>query len=312
LTVGHARSALRIVSLLPGATDIVCALGRGGALVGITHSCDLPPGAADLPRVTRTEVPVDGPSRAIDDFVREAAARGAPLYQVDEARVGALAPDLIVTQGLCEVCAVDESSAFALAERLGDGVRVVSLTPHGLESTFVAISALASAMDAQEEGRALVASLRARVTRVEERSARIRERPRVAYLEWLAPPFSCGHWGPELVRLAGGIEGVGKEGAASRALTWQEIAAAAPEVVLVACCGFSVARTERDLAALANDPLWNALPAVQSGRVYIADGNRLFSRPGPGLVDSLELLAHALHPDVHLRPASGRLRALPR
>jgi len=302
---------MRIVSLLPSATDIVLALGRGNALVGITHSCDLPPGTAELPRVTRTEVPVAGTSRAIDDFVRGAATRGDPLYQVDEARVRALAPDLIVTQGLCEVCAVDESSAFALAERLGNGVRVVSMTPHGLASTFAAIEILASATDAQAEGRALVASLRARVARVGERSARIHERPRVAYLEWLDPPFSCGHWGPELVRLAGGIEAIGREGVASRTLAWQEVAAAAPEVVLVACCGFSVARTEHDLATLAGDPLWSSLPAVKTGRVFVADGHSFFSRPGPGLVDSLELLAHALHPNVHPEHPSARLRASP-
>jgi iron complex transport system substrate-binding protein len=302
---------MRIVSLLPSATEVVCALGRGNALVGITHSCDLPPGAAELPRVTRSEVPVAGSSRAIDEFVRGAAHRGDPLYQVDEARVRALAPDLIVTQGLCEVCAVDESSAFALAERLGNGVRVVSMTPHGLASTFAAIEVLASATDAQAEGRALVDSLRARVARVEERSARIHERPRVAYLEWLDPPFSCGHWGPELVRLAGGSEAIGREGVASRTLAWQEVAAAAPEVVLVACCGFSVARTERDLATLAGDPLWSSLPAVKTGRVFIADGHSFFSRPGPGLVDSLELLAHALHPNVHPEHPSGRLRASP-
>jgi iron complex transport system substrate-binding protein len=303
---------LRIISLLPSATDIVAALGRANELVGITHSCDLPLGAAELPRVTRSKVPLTGTSREIDAFVRGAANRGDPLYLVDEARVRALAPDLIVTQGLCDVCAVDESSAFALAERLGNDVRVVSMTPHGLESTFAAIEALANATGAREEGRALVDSLRARVARVAGRSARIRMHPRVAYLEWLDPPFSCGHWGPELVRLAGGVEVVGKEGAASRTLAWQEVAAAAPEVLLVACCGFTVARTERDLAALARDPLWNALPALKTGRVFVADGHSYFSRPGPGLVDSLELLANALHPNLHPEHPSGRLRPLPR
>jgi iron complex transport system substrate-binding protein len=298
---------VRIVSLLPSATEIVCALGRGGEIVGITHSCDAPPGAAALPRVTRTDVPRAGASRAIDEFVRSAARRGDPLYHLDEALVRALAPDVIVTQGLCDVCAVDERSAFALAEVLGAGVRTVSLTPHGLASSFAGILHVGEAIGAASEARALVVSLRARVDAVAARSARVAERPRVAYLEWLDPPFSCGHWGPELVRLAGGEEVVGKEGAASRTLAWREVANAAPEVVLVACCGLDEARAARDLAALASDPLWRTLPAVRAGRVWIADGHGFFSRPGPSLVDSLELLAHALHPEVHPPHARARL-----
>jgi iron complex transport system substrate-binding protein len=299
---------MRIVSLLPSATEIVCALGRGPELVGITHSCDDPAGATALPRVTRTAVPVAGESRAIDAFVRAAARSGGPLYHVDEALVRALAPDLIVTQGLCAVCAVDERSAFGLAREIGRNVRALSLTPHGLESTFGAISALGDAIGAATEADALVASLRARVARVAARTARVADRPRVAYLEWLDPPFSCGHWGPELVRLAGGDEVVGREGAVSRTLDWREISQAAPEFVLVACCGFDIARTERDLAALAHDPHWRALPAVLRGRVAIADGHSFFSRPGPGLVDSLELLAHALHPEIHPPHSTERLR----
>jgi iron complex transport system substrate-binding protein len=298
---------MRIVSLLPSATEIVCALGRGAELVGVTHSCDLPAGVGQLPRVTSTAVPVRGTSREIDRFVRAAAQAGDPLYALDARAIRALAPDLIVTQGLCAVCAVDERSAFALARELGDGVRVVSMTPHGLESTFAAIDAVGGAIGAEGEARALVSALRARVARVAERSARVSQRPRVAYLEWLDPPFSCGHWGPELVRLAGGEEVVGREGEASRTLRWEEVAAAAPEVALVACCGLSVERTRIDLAVLAAEPAWTGLPAVRAGRVYLADGHSFFSRPGPGLVDSLELLAHALHPDVHPPHWSERL-----
>jgi iron complex transport system substrate-binding protein len=298
---------VRVVSLLPSATEIVCALRRGVDLVGITHSCDLPPGARDLPRVTSTAVPLAGTSREIDSFVRAAASAGDPLYALDEAAIRALAPDLIVTQGLCEVCAVGERSALALARALGDGVRVLSLTPHGLESTFAAIDALGAALHAEAAASALLAGLRARVARVAERSARVNRRPRVAYLEWLDPPFSCGHWGPELVRLAGGEEVIAREGHASRTLDWDEVAAAAPEAVLVACCGLSASRTQRDLAALAAEPRWCALEAVRAGRVFVADGDSFFSRPGPALVDSLELLAHALHPDLHPAHAGERL-----
>jgi len=298
---------VRIVSLLPSATEIVCALGRGHQLVGITHSCDLPRGVRELPRVTSTAVPVRGTSREIDRFVRAAAQAGDPLYALDAPAIRALAPDLIVTQGLCEVCAVDERSAFALARELGDGVRVVSMTPHGLDSTFAAIEAVGAAIDAKDEARALVSGLRARVARVAEHSARVQRRPRVAYLEWLDPPFSCGHWGPELVRLAGGEEVIGREREPSRTLQWDEVTAAAPEVVLVACCGLSVVRAQRDLAELSARSFWRALPAVRAGRVLVADGHSFFSRPGPGLVDSLELLAHALHPDVHPPHASERL-----
>jgi iron complex transport system substrate-binding protein len=299
---------VRVVSLLPSATEIAVALGRGADLVGITHSCDAPPGGPPLPRVTRTQVPVADTSRAIDAFVRGAARRGDPLYQVDEALVRELRPDLIVTQGLCAVCAVDERSAFALAGRLGPAVRTVSLTPHGLASTFAGIQELGDALGAGAEARALVAALRARVETVAARSARVARRPRVAYLEWLDPPFSCGHWGPELVRLAGGEEVVGREGAASRTLAWREVADAAPDVVLVACCGLDVPRAARDLAALAREPLWRELPAVRAGRVWIADGHGTFSRPGPSLVDSLELLAHALHPAEHPPHPSAQLR----
>jgi iron complex transport system substrate-binding protein len=303
---------VRIVSLLPSATEIVCALGRGAELVGITHSCDLPPGAPALPRVTSTAVPIQGTSREIDRFVRAAARAGDPLYTLDTDAIRALAPDLIVTQGLCAVCAVDERAAFALARALGGKTRVVSMTPHGLDSTFAAIEAIGGAIGAEPEARMLIGELRARVARVAECGARVSRRPRVAYLEWLDPPFSCGHWGPELVRLAGGEEVVGREGEASRTLRWDEVAAAAPEVVLVACCGLSVERAQRDLAALADEAWWRELPAVRGGRVYVADGHGFFSRPGPGLVDSLELLAHALHPGVQRPHASARLASLAR
>jgi iron complex transport system substrate-binding protein len=293
---------LRIVSLLPSATEIVCGLGLGDELVAVTHECDFPPFVRELPKATRTLVPKDAPSGEIDRLVRERLARQRALYSLDMPVLERLRPDLIVTQALCDVCAVAEDEVQDAACRLPGRPRVVNLEPETLAQVFEAIRLVAREAGIAGRGDETVRALEARVERVAARSQAVERRPRVALLEWLDPPFSCGHWSPELVRLAGGHETLGREGERSRTLGWDEIAAAAPEVVFVACCGFDVERTLADVAALRDLPAWRELPAVRAGRVYVADGSQYFSRPGPRLVDSLEILAHALHPDRHALP----------
>jgi iron complex transport system substrate-binding protein len=287
---------VRIVSLLPSATDIVVALGCGEQLVGVTHSCDLPGHLGPDAVLTRTAVPRDANSAEIDRFVREAAHAGEPLYQVDEARIAELRPDVIVTQALCAVCAVPETRAREVAVSLPGSAEVLSLTPSSLEDVFGDIASVARALGVADRGEQLLAGLRERVARVEERSARVAQQPRVVLLEWLDPPFASGHWSPELVRLAGGDERIGQEGVASRTTSWEELREARPEVLFVACCGQPTDRAVADLAP-------GLIARTGAERVFATDGHRYFSRPGPDLVDSLEILAHALHPALHPLPA---------
>jgi iron complex transport system substrate-binding protein len=294
---------LRIVSLLPSATEIVCSLGLGDQLVAVTHECDYPAFVRGLPKATRTLIPKDAPSGEIDRLVREKLSGQRALYSLDFETLEALKPDLIVTQALCDVCAVAAEEVEDASCRLPGRPPVVNLEPETLSEVYGAIRLVAEAASIAGKGEETVRALEARVAAVVERSAAVRRRPRVALLEWLFPPFSCGHWNPQLVRLAGGEEALGREGQKSRTLAWDEVAAAGPEVVFVACCGFDLERTLVDTDALRTAPEWRALPAVRTGRVYAADGSQYFSRPGPRLVDSLEILAHALHPDLHPLPA---------
>ncbi len=294
---------MRIVSLLPSATEIICALGLGDQLVGVTHECDEPAFVRALPKVTRTLIPADATSAEIDRLVRERLRSQRALYTLDLPTLEALRPDLIVTQALCDVCAVAEEEVRAAACTLPGTPRVVNLEPETLAEVFDAIRTVARAAGCERTAREVIGGLMARVEAVVARSAALRYRPRVALLEWLDPPFSCGHWSPELVRLAGGVEGLGREGQPSRTLTWDAVLAWQPEAVMIACCGFSVERTLQDISRLASVPGWRDLPAARAGRVYVVDGSQYFSRPGPRLVDSLEILAHALHPEVHPLPA---------
>lgn len=294
---------MRIVSLLPSATEIVCSLGLENQLVGVTHECDHPPSVRRLPKVTRTLIPVAASSGQIDRLVRERLQGDRALYSLDLPVLQELRPDLIVTQALCDVCAVDEREVRAAACALPGDPRVVNLEPQTLAEVLACIRQVAEAVGRELLGERVVDELNARVVSVVTRASRIERRPRVALLEWLDPPFSCGHWSPELVRLAGGAEGLGREGEPSRMLSWDEVLAWQPEVVLIACCGFSIERTLCDVPGLRLVSGWQDVPAVRSGRVYVTSGSDYFSRPGPRLVDSLEILAHVLHPDVHPLPA---------
>jgi iron complex transport system substrate-binding protein len=301
---------MRIVSLLPSATEIVCALGLESSLVGVTHECDHPPAVSRLPKVTRTLIPHDAASAAIDALVRERLKTQQALYTLDLPTLEALAPDLIVTQALCDVCAVADAEVREAACALPAQPRVVNLEPTCLDDVFACLGMVAEAAGVEARGRDAVAALRARVEAVAARAARVQPSPTVGLLEWIDPPFSSGHWTPELIALAGGRPLLGTAGERSHTLAWDAVRAADPEVLLIACCGFDVARTRQDLPILARQPGFAALTAVRAGRVYVTDGNAYFSRPGPRLVDSLEILAHAIAPDVHPLP-HGLPRAEP-
>ncbi|MEM1116604.1 MAG: cobalamin-binding protein [Bacteroidota bacterium] len=284
--------AQRIVSLLPSATEIVAALGLADRLVGVTHECDWPPEACGLPAVTQTLIPHDATSAEIDALVRERLETQAALYTLDDDRLEALEPDLIVTQALCDVCAVAEAEVAAAACRLPGAPRVVNLEPMTLAAVLDSLRVVGEAAGVDAE--AVVEALAARIEAVRQ-SVAGRPRPRVAMLEWLDPPFSAGHWNPELVEIAGGEEVLGQTGEASRTLSWDEVVAARPEVVVVACCGFEVERALEDVGVFEAVPGWEDVPAARDGRVFVVDGSGLFARPGPRLVESAELLAHLLH-----------------
>lgn len=294
---------MKIVSLLPSATEIVCSLGLRESLVGVTHECDWPPGVDQLPKVTRTLIPHDASSAVIDGLVRERLKTQRALYTLDLPAFERLAPDLIVTQTLCDVCAVAEDEVRAAACKLPGSPRVLNLEPTTLDDVLASIRHVAEAAGVAQRADGVLGELQARIDAVVRRTARRSARPRVLLLEWIDPPFSCGHWSPQLVELAGGTEAIGRAGERSRTIAWEEVLACRPEVMFIACCGFNVERTLADVPFLRARPGWNALPCVRDDRVYVVDGSAYFSRPGPRLVDSLEILAHALAPELHPLPA---------
>lgn len=282
---------MRIISLLPSATEIICILGLEDQLVGVTHECDYPEPVRRLPKVTRTLIPTEASSADIDRLVRERLQKQRALYTLDMLVLEELQPDLIVTQALCDVCAVAEEEVRAAACSLPAAPRVINLEPETLAGVFDCIEQVGAAAGVERTATDVVRALRARVDVVAARTGRLQHRPRVALLEWLDPPFSCGHWNPELVRLAGGIEVLGREGRRSRTLDWDEIRDSDPEIIVIACCGFSLERTLVDVEHLRRLPAWTQLRAVRNDCVYAVDGSQYFSRPGPRLVDSLEILA---------------------
>lgn len=294
---------MRIVSLLPSATEIICALGIEDQLVGVTHECDYPASVLGLPKVTRTLIPANASSGEIDALVRDRLGAQSALYTLDMEALERLAPDLIVTQALCDVCAVSEEEVRNAACLLPSGPEVINLEPETLGDVLECIRDVGVATGNTRRSEAVIATLRARVDAVVSRSAAARTRPRVALLEWLDPPFSTGHWNPELIRLAGGEDGLGREGQKSVTLAWEQVIAWQPEVVLISCCGFTAERAMEEIGVLRDVAGWDELPAVRDGRVFVTDGASYFSRPGPRLVDSLELLAHLVHPELGSLPA---------
>lgn len=277
----------RIVSLVPSATEIVAALGLSHFLAGRTHECDYPADVARVPAVTRARIDVTLTSGEIDAAVREMAGAGLPLFELDERAIAAMRPTMIITQGLCPVCAIDERDVCRVAGAIEPSPMIVRVQPMSLGDVMSDIATIAAALGYVGAGESLAASLKRRMEAVRPEGTR----PRVLLLEWLSPFFSAGHWNPELIALAGGEPVLAEAGTLSRAVTMREMVEADPDVIVLAACGFSAARARAEAGALDENAAWRSLRAVREGRVHIVDGSHYFNRPGPRLVDSLEMLA---------------------
>lgn len=289
----------RVVSLIPSATEIVAALGAAPLLVGRSHECDYPPEVAALPALTAPKVPLGGTSAAIDRSVRRLLEAALAVYRLDVETLRDLAPDLIVTQSQCDVCAVSLADVEAAArDWLDNDITIVSLAPARLDDVWADIETVAAALRRSAEGAALVGELRARTGEIAARAQRAADRPTVACIEWVEPLMAAGNWMPELVGLAGGENLFGETGRHSPRLDWPALAAADPDVIVVMPCGFDLARTQAEVPLMADRPEWGDLTAVRTGRVYLTDGNQYFNRPGPRLAESLEILAEILHPHL--------------
>jgi iron complex transport system substrate-binding protein len=282
---------VRVVSLLPAATEIVAGVGAGGWLVGVSHACDYPPEIRDLPRVTRSSIDASGPAAEIDARTAQALATGTALITVDAEALARLAPDLILGQSVCNVCAVGESELAAALASLKRKPSVVTLHAHRLDEVFVDMVRVGAALDLRDEADELVAGLRYRLRTVSTGAPRPAH-PRVLVLEWLDPPYVAGHWVPELVAAVGGLDVGARPGEPSMKRSWTELRGLAPEVVIIALCGFDVPRAAHDVAAL-TDP--EALALFRDRRVAFLDGNAYTSRPGPRLVDGAERLSQLIH-----------------
>ncbi len=286
---------MRIVCLLPSLTELVCALGRGDELVGVTHECDYPPGVELLPHLTRSKTPAEASGAAIDQMVAE---QGGSLYDLDVDALAELRPDLILTQEQCDVCAVNEATVRRAAANLAGNPAVESVNPTDLEGLFAMFRRVGERLDAAGEAESIIAGFLATAEEIAGRVKKDRPAPRVLVLEWVDPPFSSGHWNPEVIALAGGREVIGRAGERSGRITWAEVDRADPEVILIAACGFSADRAEDELAAVVGLREWQGLQAVRNARVAVTDGSAYFSRPGPRIEASLRIAAAVIDPDI--------------
>jgi len=290
----------RIASLLSAATEMLFALGLGESVVAVSHECDWPPEANRLPRVTMSHIAATASSAAIDTQVRELASAGRPLYGLDVELLGRLAPDLIVTQQQCDVCAVsyaDVLTAVADDPRLA-GCRIVALNPRGLSDVLADLRRVGEAAGAPAAAENCIAALELRIKAVGSRTAALAEveRPRFVCVEWTEPLMLAANWVPEIVELAGGRNGLSIGGRHSTYHAWPDVLDYDPQVIVVSPCGFDLHRTLQEATTLTTVPSWNEMTAVRTGRVYAVDGSAYLNRSGPRLVDSLEILAHLLHP----------------
>jgi iron complex transport system substrate-binding protein len=288
---------MRIVSLLPAATEIAAALGLMDQVVGVSHECDFPEEASQRPRVTQCPIhDARLTSVEIDEWVRRALRENGTIYTIDEPLVRKLRPDVILTQKLCDVCAIGYGTVAKLAQTLPGPPRVVNLEPSSLADIFGDIRRVADACDVRERAEKLIVNLSERVENVRERSARIPDRPRCFLMEWVDPPFCSGHWGPELVEIADAQDPLGRKHQPSMQIDWQQVLDARPEIIVLALCGYDIDRARRDYELLKRFPGFDSIPAASSGQVYVVNASAYFARPGPRIVDSLEILAGILHP----------------
>jgi iron complex transport system substrate-binding protein len=299
---------MRIVSLLPSATEIVCALGLGDELVGVTHECDWPPEVVGKPVMTASAFDHSSSTSAeIHRLVRDAVHGGSSLYALDEAALEAARPDLIVTQELCQVCAVSYRQVNDAVRAIDADIAVISLEPTSLEGIFNTISTVGAMADAEDAAVDLVERLRSRLgaieTRVHERREDGHEPPRVVGVEWLDPPFAVGHWVPEQIRRAGGWDLLGFDGEASRQTDWSAIADVDPEMLVLMPCGFHLQETVDEWSRTPRPIGWTTIEAVRRGNVFAVDGSSYFSRPGPRVIDGIEMLAEIFDPDAFVETA---------
>jgi iron complex transport system substrate-binding protein len=284
---------MRIVSLVPSATEMLFALGLGPDLIAVTHECDYPPAARELPKITRDRLPAGLSSAEIDAAVKEMTLGGESIYELDAGTLADLQPDLIVTQALCTVCAVSYDDVRAIAQELDPQPRVISLDPHTIGEVLGDARTLADATGTKDAAVDLIQEASARIDRVRVAVRKARSRPRVAALEWLDPPFAAGHWTPQLIEYAGGEDVLGFPGEPSEETTWEAVQASQPDVVIVMPCGYDAEIAHRE-AEMHREQL----AAIGAGEVVAVDASSYFSRPGPRIIDGLELLASILHPEL--------------
>ena len=288
----------RIVSLLPAASEIAATLGLMDQVIGVSHECDFPAEANRRPRVTRCPVHNAGlTSREMDEWVRRALRENGTIYSIDEPLLRSLRPDVILTQKLCDVCAVGYGTVARLAETLPGPPKVVNLEPSSLSDIFGDIQRVAKVCDVSDRANEVITQLSDRIEAVRSRANRIAHRPRCFLMEWVDPPFCSGHWGPELVEIAGGYDPLGRKQQPSVQIEWQQVLDARPEFIVLALCGYGINRVRSDYEILRRFPDFDSLPAARQGQIYLVDASAYFARPGPRIVDSAEILAGILHPE---------------
>ena len=303
---------MKIASLLPSATEIVYALGMGDALIGVTDECDFPADAVTKPVISRSALPqgrIQTP-REIDDAIRARVGAAEPLYVLDRDLLRREQPDVILTQDLCRVCAVPSGQVQEALEGLGlPDSKVISLDPRSLEDVLGQFQLVGAAIGREEEGAALATALRDRIAVVKETAKRV---PSVSVfaLEWSDPPFSAGHWIPEMIEIVGGVPVLAEKGQPSRETVWHEVRAAGPEVIVFMPCGYYLEEAEDEAQKFLDHPEFADTPAARNGNVYAVDATSFFSRPGPRIVDGLEILAWAVHPDFYPPPPDGSIAKL--
>jgi iron complex transport system substrate-binding protein len=293
---------MKIVSLLPSATELVCGLGLRDQLVGVSHECDYPLSVVGLPILTSSRIPEGLSSGEIDRLVTDQLKNDEALYDLVIAPLVELQPDLIVTQALCDVCAVSGNDVAKAIGSLPGDPQVINLEPICLDDVLETVTLLAEAAQCVEQGQRYRAELQGRIDTVSQRSATLADRPRVALLDWLDPLFDGGHWTPEIIALAGGTPVFGDKRQPSQRREWHELIDAAPDIIFIALCGFNIERSLQDVEAFLKEDGFVELYRRTGTQVYLVDGNAYFSRPGPRLVDALEIMANALHPDIHPLP----------
>lgn len=288
---------MRICSLLPGATEVVAALGAATELVGVSHECDYPPEIRNTPVMVRPTIDSDrSSSPEIDRQVRAAVETGKELYTLDEALFARSEPELVITQDLCHVCAITPSYLQRAIGALPRPPQLLALNPTTLEQIIDDVERIGAAIGRQGQARSLAEQLRARLETIRQKLARVARKPTVVCLEWLEPLYVGGHWVPDMVARAGGVDVLGTAGAPSKKVTWDQVLAAQPDVLVLMPCSFSADRTLREVGRVTGRPGWNTLPAVRNGLVFAVDSSSYFSRPSPRLVDGVEILAALIHP----------------